>query len=315
VDNASTDETSAFAADEWARLGSKVPFSIVAEAQPGLTHARRRGLEAARFDIIAFVDDDNWLAPEWVATVQEIMESHPSIGILGTPNIEAVFESPPPVWAPLMLGSLACGSAQFSGLTFLKRGGIVSGAGMVLRRAAWQQLASCYGALQMRGRVGKETSSGEDIEICYVIGLLGWDLAQHGGLRMRHWLPIGRFSEYYLVNLIGSIAVASNGLDPLRRLASGQFRSIGQFGVVGMYVRQLFAGVIRATLQGAKALRAANTPEGPAHRIFLSGSVRQCWHLITCATSYFQCASRVLKFYHAERRDHPHAYKNQKPTQ
>jgi glycosyltransferase involved in cell wall biosynthesis len=296
VDNASTDETSTVAAAEWAKFGSSVPFSVVAEVQPGLTHARRKGIESAHHDVIAFVDDDNWLDPDWVATVQEVMGSHPSIGILGTPNIAAICESEPPVWAPLMLGTLACGSAHFSGLAILRPGGIVAGAGMVIRREAWQQVGSRYGTLQMRDRAGRETSSGGDIELCYVVSLLGWDLAQHSGLRMQHWLPTSRFALEYLRSLARSNSVVGNSLDPLRRLASRQYTPAQRNLVARMYLSQLAANLYHWAIISLRCAVEFIRDSGVAHRIFWAGRSDQLAHLVMRPMVYLRSARRSREF-------------------
>ena len=45
----------------------------------GLCHARNRGLQAARAEIAAYLDDDNVLAPEFVASTIDWFERHPQL--------------------------------------------------------------------------------------------------------------------------------------------------------------------------------------------------------------------------------------------
>jgi glycosyltransferase involved in cell wall biosynthesis len=63
VDNGSEDETVAVA------RRADVPFSahrVVREPQPGLSHARNRGMEAARGKLLLFTDDDVRLPEQWI---------------------------------------------------------------------------------------------------------------------------------------------------------------------------------------------------------------------------------------------------------
>lgn len=45
----------------------------------GLCHARNLGLEAASGTWVAYLDDDNQLAPEYVATALDFVEKHPAV--------------------------------------------------------------------------------------------------------------------------------------------------------------------------------------------------------------------------------------------
>src|SRR5450432_4205638 len=67
VDTASSDDTAATAQRCWPSP-PPAPLTIVAEPSPGLSHARLAGLRASRFPIVSLVDDDNWVAPDWIAT-------------------------------------------------------------------------------------------------------------------------------------------------------------------------------------------------------------------------------------------------------
>src|SRR5262245_64018752 len=84
------------------------PLRVVREPLAGLSHARRRGLEAAKYEFVSFVDDDNWVCSNWVSLVHEIFVSRPDVAACGG-AAEAVFESPPPAWFSTYHGSFAIG--------------------------------------------------------------------------------------------------------------------------------------------------------------------------------------------------------------
>src|SRR5689334_8418509 len=106
VDNCSTDGTGEAASRIWASRA--VPLRVVKEERPGLSHARRRGFDEARYGIISYVDDDNWLESSWVRVAAELMEKHSNIGACGGQS-EAVCEVPAPAWFNGLEGSYAVG--------------------------------------------------------------------------------------------------------------------------------------------------------------------------------------------------------------
>ncbi|QJE73265.1 glycosyltransferase family 2 protein [Aerophototrophica crusticola] len=83
VDNGSTDGTADLARQVWQREGATAPLRVVPEPRLGLVHARLTGIRAARHEVLSFVDDDTWMAPDWVATALRTMEEHPTVGLVG----------------------------------------------------------------------------------------------------------------------------------------------------------------------------------------------------------------------------------------
>src|SRR5262249_53348250 len=70
VDNASADGSlSAMVAAEFA--GGEVAVKVEPEPEPGLSHARNRGLAAASSDLVLFADDDVLLDRDWIAALAE----------------------------------------------------------------------------------------------------------------------------------------------------------------------------------------------------------------------------------------------------
>jgi len=81
VDNASTDETSDVV--ERARGTSRVPMELVHESQAGVSRARNAGWRSASGEIVAYVDDDCYPAPDFVDRVVECFEGDPLLGYVG----------------------------------------------------------------------------------------------------------------------------------------------------------------------------------------------------------------------------------------
>src|SRR5215831_16631642 len=87
VNNASTDDTAAFAQDIWDNLYTEfIRFRIVDEEQQGQFYARKRGAQEAAFDYVIFCDDDNWLDPDYVSLAFDVLNKDAKIGAAGGQN-------------------------------------------------------------------------------------------------------------------------------------------------------------------------------------------------------------------------------------
>ena len=62
VDNASNDGTAEVAMKAWPE-DAPVKLHVVHESQLGLSNARWRGFSQARYEVVSFIDDDNWCRP------------------------------------------------------------------------------------------------------------------------------------------------------------------------------------------------------------------------------------------------------------
>ena len=61
IDNASTDNTSQIAEEEWHKYSSKTNLRILQEPNAGKNNALDTGINNAIYDLILICDDDNWL--------------------------------------------------------------------------------------------------------------------------------------------------------------------------------------------------------------------------------------------------------------
>ena len=96
IDNNCSDSTTSIAQKAWAE-NPIAPLRIIEEPNPGLGNAREKGVKESIFPIIAFIDDDNHLPPEWVQNAQLFMRTHPDCSACGGPVIPKC-ESTPPFW-------------------------------------------------------------------------------------------------------------------------------------------------------------------------------------------------------------------------
>jgi len=206
VDNASTDETAAIALRNWP---GTAPLRVVPEPQPGLNHARRRGILEARHEIISLIDDDNWVAADWIRRVQSIFAANPGVGACGGKS-EAVTEIDPPAWFENIKGFYAIGSQhRKNGDVTDAPGTLLWGAGLNLRAAAFHELLARHFEFSVQDRKGAQLSTGGDTETCFALRASGWRLWYDDALLLRHFVPRERLRWDYALRLMQGMGRAS----------------------------------------------------------------------------------------------------------
>ena len=207
VDNASTP---ALALVDWNTDGP-ANLRLVTEPEPGLSHARRRGFLSGRGESFVLVDDDNELAPDYLAETLRLFAAHPKVGALGGRSLPE-FEQAPEPWVREFDGLIACrdlGQAPLisHGLRNPTTGRndypmfAPMGAGMALRRAAAQSWLDEDGQSALPDRKGSELSSSGDNDIVLAAMAAGWEVAYFPTLRLTHLIPAFRTNCDYLARL------------------------------------------------------------------------------------------------------------------
>jgi succinoglycan biosynthesis protein ExoM len=81
-----------------ASLSHRLPFQIVYCSEPikNIALVRNKALENACGDFIAFIDDDEFPAENWLRTLLQTCESHSASGVLGP--VRPHFDETPPNW-------------------------------------------------------------------------------------------------------------------------------------------------------------------------------------------------------------------------
>ena len=198
VDNGSADNTAEVAQQCWLK-DAPASLKVVSAPQIGLVYARYKAFEESRYEFISFIDDDNWVNPDWVKIIFEVMTKHPFVGACGS-FVEPVFESEPPEWFESCKNAYAVGPQGKPGDITEAKGRLV-GAGLTIRKDAWQQLINLGFSNMLIGHKGKSLSRGEDTELCYALRLAGWKLWYEPGLRLKHYLSSDRLQWRHLRRL------------------------------------------------------------------------------------------------------------------
>jgi glycosyltransferase involved in cell wall biosynthesis len=202
------------------------------EERLGLTYARLAGIAASRGEILVFVDDDNVLAPDYLAETGAIFERHARLGASGGKSLPE-WEVPPAAWvtefSPCLalrdLGDTVRIGGREDGQSYPAFAPL--GAGMGLRRAA----AEAYVREVQRSdrppltdRRGRSLASGGDNDIVLTVLAAGWEVGYFPELRLVHLMPAGRLTRSYLARLHQGMArswvqvLAQHGIRPWHRI-------------------------------------------------------------------------------------------------
>jgi GT2 family glycosyltransferase len=215
VDNASTDDTARIT-DEAISLHLPGRGRRVRELQPGVMFARRRATLEARGELIAFLDDDNIPAPDYVENAIAIMARHPEAGIAGGKVLAHWLGTPTPLGeavAPFALAIRDRGEVPFA---YPDITGGPDTAGMVARLGLLRTIFSDEQlAHKITGRKGKSLISGEDTAIVIRAHQLGFDCRYEPQLVIHHRLPASRSSREYLLRLYEGIGRGQAAMRPL----------------------------------------------------------------------------------------------------
>lgn len=192
---------------------------VLREETLGLTLARLRAFREARAEIVVLVDDDNVLAPEYLAEALRIADGWPQLGTWGGQTV-AEFETPPPEWASpyLWLAIREFKGDRWSNVPFTGDA-MPFGAGLCIRR----QVAAAYGALVQRDpqrqaldRTGAQLLGCGDTDLVLTSCDLGLGNGVFEALKLVHLIPARRLEEGYLLELVESTTYSSTLLQGLR---------------------------------------------------------------------------------------------------
>jgi len=223
IDNDSSDDTAHTARRLWPE-DCPFPLRVVEEPKRGLANARQRGMLEARFEFVSFVDDDNWVCPDWVHVVHDVLSHDPRLGACGGPS-EGVFESQLPDWFRAYQGNYAIGEQYDQPGDVTDRPTVLWGAGLSLRKSAW--LGLCESGLKsyLTDRCGDGLTSGGDQELCLSLVMTGWRLWYEPRLRLKHFMPDGRIKWTYFRRLYRGAGWSTAWLDPYKEALGHQPRT------------------------------------------------------------------------------------------
>ncbi len=208
IDNASTDETAEVARRCWP-ADSSAPLRVGLEPRLGIGNARFKSFTEAQYEIIGFIDDDNWVAPNWVESVADFFERHPEASAVGGPS-RAAFETPPPKWFSLVSPCYAIGDQhRFAGDITDQPGTLLWTAGMSLRKAKALELIENGFHFLACGGSELNLKTGEDTELCFALRASGGHLYYEPKLAIEHFMPADRLTWTKALRLMRTMGNSS----------------------------------------------------------------------------------------------------------
>lgn len=285
IDNASTDDTANVGYQYWPG-NIPAPLKVFQEPTVGLSFARQRGFLEAQYEFISFVDDDNWVAPNWVETVYNILMQHPEAGACGG-QTEAVCEVEPPDWFERHKSKYAIGKQAEKSDDVTWSRGYLWGAGLTIRKTAWESMVSQGFQPMLTGRLGNRLSAGDDSEICLALRLAGWKLWYDEQLFLKHYLPANRLRWDYLKRLVHGFGASSVFISLYHLALVWDLKNIrGKTGKI--WIWRLRSGIARLIeLEISRLLK--HFPEGDdreLEREWAKGSVEEILRLRGMFDSY-----------------------------
>ncbi len=204
VDNNSTDGTAA-RFEEFREAHPALPLRRVFESRQGLSWARNRGIAETTGDVVAIIDDDERIAPEFIASYIAFFDAHPAVASAGG-RIVAEYPEGRPAWMSRyterpIANPIDLGPAPRP----FPRGRIPGGGNMALRRTA----VGRYGTFDPHlGRRGERLLGGEESDLFARLARGGEQCWYVPGAVMYHIIPPSKLTRDYFDRLCYNIGVS-----------------------------------------------------------------------------------------------------------
>lgn len=200
VDNNSQDKTAEVVKSHQKSWRDDAALRYVPEIRQGAAFARQKGMETAKGDLVGFIDDDNYIAKDWVFQAFQFAKLYPQAGAFGG-RIQVDFETPPPDNFNTIAGFF---SARDRGDTPNQYQpellSLPTAAAMIVRKSVW---LDCFSKPSLFcGRVGKSMVGGEDWEPLIWMYKNGWEIWYNPEMHAYHQVPAWRLEKDYLCGLI-----------------------------------------------------------------------------------------------------------------
>ncbi len=205
-DNNSCDLTADVVADYQQKWPSASSLRYCFVAEQGAAFARQRGVIEAHGNLVAFLDDDNIPARDWLRNVHDFSQAYPNAGAFGS-QIHGNFQ-----------GTLPDGFEQIACfLAIVERGNkphlyspkskiLPPAAGLAVRRAAWLNAVPDRLFLNHKGKSAGLAS--EDLEAMLHIQKAGWEVWYNSDMVITHQIPGQRLQQDYLVTLLRCVGLS-----------------------------------------------------------------------------------------------------------
>jgi len=218
VDNNSTDDTVKIVKEF--SVNYNFPVKILINEKQGLIFSRIKAAKVVKNEYTCFIDDDNFVTIDWVATLIQIINNKEP-DVIGC-STKAITDGKFPEWFEKYQDYYACGK-RFPNSEFinhpLKK---FWGAGLTIK-TEYLKKALLNTRFLCSGRIGGKLLSGEDAEINYRLRLIGATFFNANELQLYHFIRPHRLKKEYLNKLKIGNGYAGVSLDIYRYLLTNKF--------------------------------------------------------------------------------------------
>lgn len=204
VNNNSTDDTAARFADFAARH-PEYNIRMVEETNQGLSYARNRGIRESEGEYVAIVDDDERIAPDFIAAYIRLFDSKPEAQAAGGP-IVAEYPTGRPRWMSRYTERPIANTMHFGDeVCEFPRGRVPGGGNMAIRRSAVRR----YGVFDTSlGYVGESLVGGEESDLFERLQIAEAKYYYVPEAVMYHIIPAEKLTSDYLRRLSYNVGVS-----------------------------------------------------------------------------------------------------------
>lgn len=197
IDNNSTDSTPTLCR-RFHEQYADVAFRYFVETKQGLSHARNRGIEEAQGDIVVFLDDDSFIAPDYLSNLQSHFDNLPQMMAFGG-KITPLFEDgKEPAWLCNWTYSWVSAIDMGDNVSEFPQSKYPIGANMGFRKSCLDQIGMFNTQL---GRSKKNLMGGEEKDIFNRVHDLGQKIYYLPDIHVQHVIPPHRTTLEYITKL------------------------------------------------------------------------------------------------------------------
>ena len=227
VNNNCTDNTDA----ECKRFAADFPdidFRYFVETKQGLSHARNRGIDESRGDILVFLDDDAFVKNDYLSVLSRQMEQHPEAMAFGG-KITPLFESgEEPKWLGKWTYSWVSAIDKGSGVVPFEGNSYPIGANMGFRKEC---IDACGKFNPDLGRSKKNLMGGEEKDLFNRLKENNMLILYFPDIKVQHVIPPQRTTNEYINKMALGIGISER----MRTLKISK----------GKYLKRLFSEAVK----------------------------------------------------------------------
>lgn len=294
IDNNSKDKTWDITVTTFQTFDKSWDCKILKEEKQGLSFAREKAISSSRYEILVFVDDDNFLDDDYMMQACDFMSNHPEAGICGSQSVPE-YEQEPENWFKKYESAIAIGEQGTGIEDVTNTRKFVWGAGMVIRKSLAQKAFS-YGFIFINtGRRGDQLGSSEDIELCYAFIALKAKIFYNNKLRLIHHIPAFRVQWDYIKKIISGYGASTIWLDVFEWFQKGKYLQMSSSKI--FVIHHLILG--KNILQKGRVLISNNLDpakvEDTKQKLVAKGRIRLFYKIKPL--DYFEKVSSIKNFY------------------